>query len=280
MDDLPRAIATWLVCVAIYEVAPIVAAGSRITPREHRDRALDVGAHIAFATIALAAYAYPPRTFWEDATWYVSPWIAGVVALPLAAAGCGWRRPAQLPAPWPRAMRVSIVPIAAWAIALSLLIADGANLVRAMRGAWHDGLGAELGMFVTFTIASILLSMIAALVLGGRAIGARRAPSGTVVDLTEDGITIERSSNEEAMSIALESGPMPARGETVTLLGLRERSVDVGPFRDGAPRLVAKRAYVGTPRQLARSLGHRAAGWLAWAAAGVVGGWIFTVLLG
>jgi hypothetical protein len=101
----------------------------------------------------------------------------------------------------------------------------------------------------------------------------RHAPTGVVVAVGDKGITLERGT-DEPQQVAIEMGPLPPEGATVTLLGARRQPPDVGPFRDGAPLLRARRAWVGAPDALARALTHRAAGWFVWAAACELGIWL------
>src|SRR5690606_12714612 len=123
-------------------------------------------------------------------------------------------------------------------------------------------------------LLSAALSLVAAAQLFALARSVRRAPSGVVTGTGDGGVTLELPGEEEPTWVAIESGATPAQGATVTLLGVRERSADVGPFRDGAPRLSARRAWDGPPARLARALAHRAALWLAWAAASALGLWL------
>lgn len=276
--DLARAAIVWLVCLAIYEVAPIVAAGSRMMPREHRSRAFDLCAHAAFLAIAALAYASVPRVALSGElylTSHVSPWNAAIFALPLAAARSGPRREARLSAARQGAMWIPAAGLAL--VAAVVIAADGSRLGDVLRYVHRYGLDPIAGVLFALPFAAVVLSTLAAVLLLARSIGARSSEAGIVLTVAEDGITLERTGLEAPMWIAIEDGPMPAEGSTVTLIGLRERSVDVGPFRDGAPRWIARRVFLGTPRELSRTLGRRAGGWLAWAAASAVGLWLLSL---
>jgi hypothetical protein len=56
--------------------------------------------------------------------------------------------------------------------------------------------------------------------------------------------------------------------------GRAEPSRAWGSFRDGAPRWIARHAWVGSPASLSRALTHRGAGWLAGAAVSGLGVWL------
>ena len=104
-----------------------------------------------------------------------------------------------------------------------------------------------------------------------RAAGPRSAPHGTVAQSADGGLTLERN-GVAPTSVALDGGALsPEDGTLVTLLGVRRRPAGVGPFRDGAPQWRARRAWLGSPGELSRSLRHRAARWALWAAVSGLG---------
>lgn len=265
-----RALAVWLICAGIYEVAPMLAAASRVSAREHRVPALDAVAHLLFLSAALAVYAWAP----SSRGWYVSPWTAALFALPLAVVRCGARRDAELPRALERRGALVGLAVVAWGIVALVFARDLDALHQGVHATWRRGADPLEGALWALPALSLLLSLGAAAHLMWLAARARRGASGTVTALGEDGLTIELTGEGEPTWVAIESGPMPLDGAHVTLLGLRERPADVGPFRDGAPRLSARRAWTGPPAQLARGLTQRAAGWLCWGAAGALGLWL------
>lgn len=270
LADFGRALSIWLICAGIYEVAPMLAAASRVSAREHRVRSLDVGAHAIFVAMAVGAYVWEPS--WNG--WYVSPWTAAIVALPLTVVRCGPPKSASLPQPLPRERALWGLAIVAWLVFGLFLIGDFDTLADTAHRTWRRGADPREGALWTLPALSIVLSLLAAAHLLFRASRARRALTGTVTSIGDDGLTLERSGEKEPTWVAIESGPMPAEGAIVTLLGVRERAPDAGPFRDGAPRLSARLAWSGPPNLLARALTHRAAGWLVWAAASELGLWL------
>lgn len=263
------ALATWLACVGTYELAPAIAAGAGVTARERRSPAIDVVAHTSFVLLALTAYTWDAR-----AGWYVSPWMAAAVALPLATVHCGATSPLHLaPARDREGITVGLA-LLAWLVVAALFLGDLRDLSEAAARAWRFGTDAREGLLWTFPVLSFVLSIAAALSLLVRAPRVRSAPFGRVNDVHDDGITLERAGDEEPSWVVIERGPMPRKGELVTLIGVAPQPADVGPFRDGAPRLRAARAWVGTPDELARALAYRAAVWLAVAALGTLGIWL------
>ncbi len=265
-----RALSVWLICAGVYEVAPMLAAASRVSAREHRVRSLDVCAHALFVLMALAVYAWPPS--WNG--WYLSPWIAVLVTLPLTVVRSGPRRGASLPFPLPREGALWGLALVAWLLFALFLAGDFDAIADVARQTWRRGADPLEGVLWALPSLSLVLSLVAAAHLLVRAMLARRAPTGTVTAVGDGGVTLELSGQREPTWVALESGPLPAEGAVVTLLGVRDRTSDVGPFRDGAPRLSARRAWSGPPRLLAHALTHRAAGWLVWAAASEIGLWL------
>lgn len=270
LNDAARALLTWLVCAGIYEVAPMLAAASRSSASEHRMRSLDLGAHALFAALAIGAYAWPPSFH----GWFVSPWIAAWIAAPLAAARCGPRRPAELPGAPSRAGAVWGLAAVAWAMCAILFFGGMRSQIDAGRHVWRYGTDALEGTLWVLPALSLVLSLAAALTSLARSIHVRRALTGVVSGLGDGGLTLGRDGEDEPTWVAIEGGALPPEGAHVTLLGVRERPADVGPFRDGAPRLSARRAWVGTPDRLARALAQRGAGWLVWAAASAIGIWL------
>ena len=268
LADAPRALVVLLLCAAVYEVAPIVAATSRMTPTERRWRSLDVGAYLTFALVAAGAYVWDP--IWDGDLWRMSPWMAVVIAFPFAAARCGVDRETRLPSPKVRGEVSYGFALIAWVLLVAIVAAEWHELSRAM---WRLRWGAQPleGVLGVLPASSFVLSLLASVVLFVRALMVRHAPHGSVAGTGDGGITLERAGIEEPTWVALDGGPMPVLGSVVTLLGARRRSPDAGPFRDGAPRLRARRAWEGTPRELARILGHRAAAWAAWAGASGLG---------
>jgi hypothetical protein len=273
-DDLSRALAIWLLAIAIYEVAPIIAAASRITQREQRARTLDIGAHLCFAALAWLAYAYDPLSTSSGARWFASPWMAAAIAFPFAAARSTPPKSAALPAPLARESLLWILAIVGWAIVAIIVAADANGLAREIEHAAERGTTPSEGLIWTFPVLSLALSSIAAFVLFARAIRIRRAMHGNVVGSDEDGIRVDCAGASEPLSVAIEAGPIPNVGTLVTLLGVRDRTADVGPFRDGAARWSAHRAWEGAPAELARSLAHRGAAWLVWGAVTQLGLWM------
>jgi hypothetical protein len=268
LADAPRALVVLLLCGAVYEIAPIVAATSRLTPRERRWRSLDVGAYLAFALLAAGAYVWDP--IHDGALWRMSPWMAVVIAFPFAAARCGVDREMPLPSPKVRGGVYYGLAILGWAILIAVVAADWPSLSR---GVWRLRWGAQPleGVLGVLPALSLVLSLFASVILFARAWVVRHAPHGSVADTGDGGFTLDRAGIEEPTWVALDGGPMPVDGTVVTLLGARRRSPDAGPFRDGAPRLRARRAWEGTPRELARILSHRAAAWATWAAVSGLG---------
>lgn len=274
LNDAGRALATWLVCVAVYEVAPIVAAASRVSAREHRPRSLDVAAHGLFLAIAALAYAWRPSLH----GWFVSPWMAATIAAPLAVVRCGPRRDAHLP----RLARPGVVwmlALVAWAMLALCFAGDLGAIGERARATWRYGTDPLEGMLWALPALACVLSMTAAGSLLFRARGARRARMGVVHEVGDGGVTLERDGVVDPTWVAIESGPLPPKGARITLLGVRERAPDAGPFRDGAPRLSARRAWIGARDELARALAQRAAVWLVSAALGALGVWLQLALL-
>lgn len=257
-----RALGTWLLCVALYEVTPIVAAASRVSGREHRRAALDVSAHVLFFALAAAAYALPRVG--------ALPWIAASIALPLAAAQSGPPRRVEAP-PRGRGELLWGVALVAWSLTVLFFVVEHRELASGL-SALQRRTADPAGLVRTaWPAVSLLFALGAALTLWLRAARLRRAPSGLVVSVGDRGVTLEARGDDEPRWVAIEGGPLPPGGASVTLVGAHERAPDAGPFRDGAPQWVAGRAWIGTPDELARALAHRAAGWVAWAAVGALG---------
>ena len=271
VSDASRAILTALVCVCIYEVAPTIAAASRVSPREHRTRALDVGAYLAFGLCVGAAYAWEPTS---NGGWYLSPWIAAVIALPVAAVRSGARGPARLPGPLVQQGIMTALALVAWLVFGAVFFGVLPELSDSARRAWRWGTDPLEGALWALPALSLVLSLIAAASLFARALRARHTPSGRVTSLGDGGLTLERAGEDEPAWVAIEGGALPPEGAVITLLGVRVRPADAGPFRDGAPTMRARRAWLGTPEELASALKHRAAGWLAWGAVSALGLWL------
>lgn len=271
VSDASRAIVTALVCVCIYEVAPTIAAASRVSPREHRTRALDVGAYTAFALCVGAAYAWEPTS---NGGWYLSPWIAALIALPLAAVRSGARSPATLPGLLARQGIMAALALVIWLVVGAMFFGVLPELSDSARRAWRWGTDPLEGALWALPALSLVLSVIAAARLFWRGLAARHTPSGRVTSLGDGGFTLERAGEEEPAWVAIEGEALPPEGAVVTLLGVRVRPADAGPFRDGAPTMRARRAWLGTPDELASALQHRAAGWVVWAAVSALGLWL------
>jgi len=264
-SDGVRAVVVWCICVAVYEVAPIVAASARITRSERRRWSLDVVAHAAFLLAAAGAYAWEPT--WGD-SWFVSPWLAVVVTLPLAAARSGPRREAELPRPRPRGGALFGVAAVGWALLVGYAAAN-AEVIRASLHEMRWGVDAVDGVLLALPTVSLALSLVAAGALLYRALRVRRSAAGTITEVGDRGVTLELL--DDPTSVAIDDGPLPEVGQSVTLIGAAPSPPGVGPFRDGAPQLRARRAWVGEPAELSRALLQRAAGWLVWSAACALG---------
>ncbi|MEQ8461448.1 MAG: hypothetical protein RID81_42320 [Sandaracinaceae bacterium] len=280
LDDPARALVALVICVAIYEVAPILAATSGLTKDERRSFGLDAVAYPAFALVALACfvwspyrapgmlYAPPPESL--PLAWKASPWIGALIALPLAAARCGRPRAMRIPAPNPRGATPWILAVMAWAAAIVFGLAEVDALEDALwsmrRGASPAG-----GVLLALPLLSALACLSAAAWLLVRALAARHAPSGVARASEDGGLTLERDGLDDPTHVAIGGGGQPAEGSHVTLLGVRRDPPDVGPFRDGAPRLRARRAWAGPRAALARALAQRAGWWMGGAALGALG---------
>lgn len=262
-----RGLATIVVCVAIYELGPAFAAACRVSPCEPRSRSLDIPAYVAFGLCALAAALWEPTARGG----YLTPWIAALVALPLATARSG-PSPAldRIPA-LPRVGVSAGLAAVAWIVLGAMFFGIFADLADSARRTWRWGAEPFEGALWALPALSLLLSTFAALILLRRARQAADAPIGRVVGNREGGLVLDRADH---VRVEVEGGELPPRGATVTLIGARSASVDVGPFRDGAPQLRARLAWRGSPEQLASALKHRAAGWIAWAAACALGLWM------
>lgn len=266
LPDLGRALTVWGLCAVLYEVAPIVAATSRVTPSERREPVLDVGAHVVFLALGAGAYAWPPI---HEHLFRVSPWLAVAVALPFAAARCGPPRAVGLPpAHPPRVGALVGVAAVAW-VFLGLVTAASVEAIRHSFWEMRWGVEAVDGVMLAVPLASAVLALAAAGLLFVRAGAVRGATTGTVTDVGDGGLTVEVD-GEEPRSVVFEGVP-PAQGATVTLLGVTERAPGAGPFRDGAQQWRAARAWAGRPDELGRALAREGAGWLAWGAASAFG---------
>ncbi|MCB9594161.1 MAG: hypothetical protein H6719_15625 [Sandaracinaceae bacterium] len=265
-SDLQRAGTIWLICVTVYEVAPIVAASARVARSERRSLPLDLTAHAGFLLAAAGAYAWQPT--WGT-SWFVSPWLAVAIALPLAAARSGPDREAATPTPHPRGGVLFGLAGLGWAM-LGLVVVARLGMIRESLHDMRWGVEPADGVLLVIPMVSALLSSIAAAALLVRARAVRRTVSGTISEVGDGGVTIDRG-GDEPTSVAIERGPLPVVGQRVTLIGAGVHPPGVGPFRDGAPQLRARRAWLGSPDELARSLRQRAARWLAWGAVGAFG---------
>lgn len=259
--DPARGLVVWALAFAVYEIAPIVAATSRIMRSEQRSIGLDVSAHVLFFLFAVGAFAWDPT--WGIA-WRVSPWMAVAVALPFAAARCGPERPAKLPAPDGRGGVLFGIAAIAWSL-LALFGASRASVIEATIYSMRWGVEPLEGVLYILPAISLVFALVSAMVLLARARGIRRTASFVVRDVRDGTVTIEEGADEPT-SVAIDAGPLPEPGATVTLIGLVKQSPDGGPFRDGAPMMRARRAWVGKPDALAVAMSHRAAGWLLWSA--------------
>ncbi len=267
LTDPARAIATWTIAVGIYEVAPILAASSRITRTERRAWPLDLVAHTLFAVGAALAYTSRPV---HGELWMMSPWLAAAVALPLAAARCGPARTVALPEPATRGAALWGLAAIAWglAIAMGLGAQDG---IRATLWEMRWGVAPARGALLAAPAASIALGLGAAAWLIAQALRARRGIVGQVTQRGDRSVTLEVEGAPEPMVVALDRGALPDAGEVVTLVGARPDRRDHGPYRDGAPGWRARRAWRGRPSALAGGLGQRAGGWAAWAGLAAIG---------
>ena len=265
-QDGVRAIAMWLACVAAYEVAPIVAASSRIMRSEPRFRAADVGVHLLFLVAAFGTYHYRPT--WGT-SWVVSPWWVLALVLPLAAARSGPTRPARLPQPNPRGGVLAGAAVIVWVLLAVLVVGSRDSIGRSL----HEmrwGLDAADGALLALPVASILASLAAAAALLLRAHRVRGASAAEIIETSDGGFAVQFG-DRGAASIELDGSDGLQVGGTVTVLGSERQARDAGPFRDGLPHVPARNMFSGRPAALARALTHRAAGWMIWAAAGGVG---------
>ncbi len=274
LNDAGRAIATWLIAIALYEIAPMIAAASRVSGTEHRARSLDVVAHALFLATAALAYAWRPGAH----GWFVSPWMAAVIAAPLAVARCGAPRDAHLPERLARPGVMWGLAILAWGMLALLVLGDVHAIVDTARRTWRYGTDPLEGTLWMLPAMACALSLLSAITLSMRAGRARALRTGIVHDVGDGGITLEGEGEAEPTWVAIEQGPLPEKGARVTLLGARERPADVGPFRDGAPRLRARRVWVGARAELSRSLAQRAAVWLVAAAVSGLGVWLRAIV--
>ncbi|MEZ4336100.1 MAG: hypothetical protein R3B82_05685 [Sandaracinaceae bacterium] len=265
-SDGARGLTVWLIGVAVYELAPVLAATSRVARTERRSLPLDVVAHLGFLLAGLGAFAWEPT--WGTA-WYVSPWLAVAVALPLAAARSGPEREAELPAPHPRGGLLFGLGGLAWVALILVAVARA----RVIRGSFHDmrwGVDPVDGVLLALPAVSVVLSLFAAAALLVRARRVQKSAHGTIVDHGDRALLLGLDGREPT-SVAIDQGPLPEIGATVTLIGAGTEPPGVGPFRDGAPQLRARRAWVGAPDALARAFRQRAAGWLLMSAFGALG---------
>lgn len=265
LTDPARGLATWLVAVTIYEVSPIVAASSRVSPAERRERALDVLAHAVFVLLAALAYRFDPV---HGDLWKMSPWIAGAIALPLAAARCGPIKAASAPSGQPRGGVFWGLALIAWGLAAAMAIAS-ADALRDSMYTMRWGVPAATGVLLLLPTLSGVLALAAAISRLRRATQLRGAPSGIVTDRGERTVTLSVDGTEDPIVVTLE-GALPEEGATVTLLGALRGAPDGGPFRD-ASSWRARRAWPGRPAPLARGLVQSAGAWVAWAGLSAVG---------
>lgn len=266
MSDGARGLSVWLICAAVYELAPVLAATSRVARSERRSLPLDLTAHLGFVLAAIGAWAWEPT--WGTA-WFVSPWLAAAVALPLAAARSGPEREADLPRPHPRGGLLLGLGGLAWAA----LILVGVARTRVIRGSFHEmrwGVDPVDGVLLALPTVSLVLSLLAAAALFWRARQVRRTAHGTIADHGDRGLLLDLG-DQAPTSVVIDQGPLPEVGATVTLIGAGVEPPGAGPFRDGAPQLRARRAWIGAPEALARAFRQRATGWLLVAAFGAFG---------
>lgn len=261
LSDGARALVVWALAFAAYEIAPIIAVTSRLVRSEKRSIGIDVIAHALFLLLAAGAYVWDPT--WGTA-WRVSPWMAVAVALPFAAARCGPERPARLPSPHVRGGALFGIAAIVWGL-LAILAASRIDQLQASLHAMRWGVDPLEGVLGVLPALSLVLSLVAAALLLLRAQRMRTTASGVITEVGDRGITIEHGTDEPT-SVAIDAGPLPELGTTVTLIGVTTNRPNRGPFRDGAPMMRARRAWVGRPEELARATSHRAAGWLTWAA--------------
>lgn len=264
-----RGLATFITCVAVYELGPILAAACGLGSTEHRSRALDVPSYVAFGLCALAAALWEPTA----RGWFLSPWIAALVALPFATFRSGPSRVVGLRPAVPCVGLSAGLATVAWLVFGAIFFGIFTDLAESARRTWRWGTDPLEGALWALPTLSLLFSMLAALGLLRRARLVAHAPSGRVAGLREGGLVLERADDEPAC-VELEAGKPPPEGATVTLLGARPANADIGPFRDGAALLRARLAWCGPPERLASALKHRAAGWIVWAAASALGLWL------
>lgn len=267
-----RALGVGLLCVAIYEVAPIVAAAVRLSRSEQRYATLDGIAYASFVALAVAAWVWQPiaRPLESASLWRLSPWMAAAIALPWTAARCAPRR-ALLPRPSPRGGALGGLALVGWLLVGGFAVARAEELQASIRGLrW--GVSPPEGLLLVFPLLSLGFSMVAAALLLAWSWQVRSAPHGTVGGVGgEEGLTLTRDGEKDPIWVVVEEGPIPPEGSRVTLLGAEGRAPHLGPFRDGASRWCARRAWPGDSKDLARSLRQRAAAWIAWSAVSGLG---------
>lgn len=267
LADLPtagRALLVWITLIAIFELTPILASAAGMAKRERRLGATSLGLHAGFLALAGLAAQFGPTTTATGAVWFVSPWLAAVLVIPLATARSGPPQTTRLPDRTGRAGPLFGLAALAWLMALGFAVAEYdtlSSLPRTLR----FGADPRASAMLAAPAMACLSALVAAFSLLRTGSRAERAPSGTVVDASDGGFTLERTGEEKPMWVALDAGPLPAVGTEVTLVGPRPAPRASGPFRDGAGKWRARRAWDGPPRSLQGALRRRAAGWLAWA---------------
>ncbi|MGE0787290.1 MAG: hypothetical protein AB7S26_16580 [Sandaracinaceae bacterium] len=265
-----RMLSTWLAAVAVYEVAPIVAASSRVSAHEHRSRSLDVVAHAGFVLLALASRMAP--TYGE--LWAGSPWLGAFVAAPLAAARCGQLGTLNAAVPRVRAPVPWMLAAIVWGIAIVVAIGSRGAIAESLHG-MRWGLTPSRAVMLASSSLAILLSLATAAWFAWRGMQVRGAPSGKVASKDERTLTLDLDDGDEPVRIklgdALDTGDYPAVGARVTLLGTTKDRAGKGPFRDGRDAWRAHGAWGGAPDELSRTLWQRAGEWTAWAGSSAIG---------
>ncbi|MGF1469200.1 MAG: hypothetical protein ACFCGT_24000 [Sandaracinaceae bacterium] len=227
-----RALSVVLAGSVLYELAPLVAASSRIMAAEWRSASLDLTAYSLLLGLAGLAAATPaPRADLGPEAglqWVVSPAMATAALLPLAATRCG-PRPSIAPARPPRvsARGPWVVALLGWTVVALVAGRLGPRLAGVLPAWWRRGLPVADGVLVALLATSLLLCLAAC---AARLAQAERPP---------------RSRSDAGRAVA--PGP--------------------GPFRGSAARDGPDHAGHGGRPGLPSAPGWAGAGlWLAWAA--------------
>ncbi|MFK7989665.1 MAG: hypothetical protein AB8I08_26845 [Sandaracinaceae bacterium] len=273
LADLPtaaRAVLVWVTLVALFELTPILASAAGMAKREQRLGVTSVALHAVFLGLAGLTAQFAPTMTSTGAVWFVSPWLVAALVIPLATARSGPPHTTRLPDVSGRAGPLFGLAALAWLMAAGFAVVEHealTELPRALR------FGADPRASVLFAAPAVacVAALVAVISLLRTGSLAERAPTGTVVDASDGGFTLERAGHEKPMWVALDAGPLPAVGAEVTLVGSRPAPRSSGPFRDGAGKWRARRAWTGPPQSLNGALRRRAAGWLAWAGCSFAG---------